>query len=1160
MKRIPMVIMTAVATALSGTVGASCILVDGSTTDRGACRTVYGETYQDDSSGHDRSQSLDYFNSIYRWSDSDVSYETWSYGATALGDSDGLSLSASTFANLHDYLQPPTDVSTKLGTATYRGRSTGAYALATPFARNVGAIQSDLELTADFTGGVLTGKFDHFVILLEAAAGEGWQGIPATITVAGRLLDDALVLTSAGIPLKVGAVGSGQLDSDFLWPSLTGAWRVRRNRVSGLAPELPDLPEFSVKASFVNDAAETIGTVETITPLTVLQGGSAGQLSLSMSFGADNAPVPAPQPPTAGMATDGLASSAASKMTATYPTTLATLFSTQPDNAYSPVSGALKRDFSDGTASLDEVLHVHSVQRTSTGGYIIVYTDGSTQHTIEFGSEHCRPGYCEIRGDGYHGLWAWTAADNEPLGQPKFWHMHALNLNANPGAGQESRIAFVFGLKTPAATLRTLGEAVYTGYTRMDARRAGDNHSSYRQRYSGNVRLVANFDISRLYGSIVNVNGSEPGGRRPDNPFPTSSFRISDGAIHDNGQFTATLTGMDSDASVLDKDSVRGVMGQILGEFYGLNGRTIGGVVTASRDLAGDENDLTFYGYFRGGKIGPAVDLAADAFVAGIDRDNRTNRSELLDDDGMARVERTANGWTVTVDGQTVAFDDAEDYGGRSGLSSNYWRDLGNDRAATLWTVTGGYDFGPYRFDHFDVKGWSFTTWVPGSDPATADFETDTVNANYVFVLHGNRTPAEDMPESGTATYEGSMAASELPTDDGVVSVLGSNSMRYRGDATLTVDFASSSVGGRLFNLERQPGDRSSDYADIQGDLTFDATIDGNQFTASAITGSQDMAGYGSGSARGAFFGPAAAEAGGVFDAADATNNRAMVGYLGGRKERDIAIDGSPQFSSLVNRDYGNSQTSIGTSDSATVTTTTEGYRITFTINGVHKTIDVTDADLGGISGNPANFEKVVETASVSRRVYLWRWEAEFPRESKYDYMDVNGVILAEYTPGVLQETTNLNDVSSGYVVRGTRTSTNDMPTGSASYSGRMQAREWPTDVLSSYTDADEYRGDFGMIADFAAGTVTGAVSNVVSRPSFSETDAASPSTGLTFQGTVSGNSITASSLSGTGAFAGYSGSVEGAFYGPDAAEVGGVFEASATDKLLQGYFAGDKE
>ena len=52
----------------------------------------------------------------------------------------------------------------------------------------------------------------------------------------------------------------------------------------------------------------------------------------------------------------------------------------------------------------------------------------------------------------------------------------------------------------------------------------------------------------------------------------------------------------------------------------------------------------------------------------------------------------------------------------------------------------------------------------------------------------------------------------------------------------------------------------------------------------------------------------------------------------------------------------------------------------------------------------------------------------------------------------------------------------------------------------------------------------------------------------MTFDAMVSGNSLTASDLAGSGALAGYTnGSVAGAFYGPGATEVGGVFEAART-------------
>ena len=67
---------------------------------------------------------------------------------------------------------------------------------------------------------------------------------------------------------------------------------------------------------------------------------------------------------------------------------------------------------------------------------------------------------------------------------------------------------------------------------------------------------------------------------------------------------------------------------------------------------------------------------------------------------------------------------------------------------------------------------------------------------------------------------------------------------------------------------------------------------------------------------------------------------------------------------------------------------------------------------------------------------------------------------------------------------------------------------------------------------------------------------------GLNFDATISGNGLSAD-LSGSGDLVGYSGGrVNGAFYGPSAAEVAGVLDATdgAQNKALIGYFGGQKQ
>ena len=79
--------------------------------------------------------------------------------------------------------------------------------------------------------------------------------------------------------------------------------------------------------------------------------------------------------------------------------------------------------------------------------------------------------------------------------------------------------------------------------------------------------------------------------------WPTSSFSITNGQINSDGQFTATLTGMDDDSDVPLNESVRGFMGEIVGRFFGPNAEELGGAVNASRDVTGADDDRSLYGY-----------------------------------------------------------------------------------------------------------------------------------------------------------------------------------------------------------------------------------------------------------------------------------------------------------------------------------------------------------------------------------------------------------------------------------------------------------------------------------------------------------------------------------------------------------------------------------
>jgi hypothetical protein len=433
---------------------------------------------------------------------------------------------------------------------------------------------------------------------------------------------------------------------------------------------------------------------------------------------------------------------------------------------------------------------------------------------------------------------------------------------------------FVFGVETPATAVPTQGVAVYNdGYFRADAYRQNSSSGDFRQRYSGSMQIVANFDMSSLNGRIFSVRGSEPGSSDRVS-LPTSSFSITNGQISD-GQFTATLTGMDNDLNVPLNESVRGFMGEIVGRFFGPNAEELGGAVNASRDVTGTDDDLNLYGYIAIAvrQLGPSKMLGSAGLLAGNRRDFTAMTTELQEDDGMATVERIANGWSVSVGGRTVELRDDPDYGSDPQYSRTYFRSL-SDGDAYFWRHADGNWRNP-EFSHFDVKGWAF---------AERDSQGDFPSSTYNYIVHGDRTPDSAMPTSGTATYDGRMEAVELPTDKAIFPI-NSTGTFYWGDVTLTADFATSDVAGNFTDLLRSQPGRFGPYVQVPGDVTFDAGISGNGMTADNLTGTGDLVGYQNGNVRGAFFGPSAEEAAGVFDAHDQTGNKILSGWFGTTKD-----------------------------------------------------------------------------------------------------------------------------------------------------------------------------------------------------------------------------------------------------------------------------------
>ena len=175
------------------------------------------------------------------------------------------------------------------------------------------------------------------------------------------------------------------------------------------------------------------------------------------------------------------------------------------------------------------------------------------------------------------------------------------------------------------------------------------------------------------------------------------------------------------------------------------------------------------------------------------------------------------------------------------------------------------------------------------------------------------------------------------------------------------------------------------------------------------------------------------------------------------------------------------------------------------------------------------------------------------------EHFDVNALTIIHR-----DASDNLTSSTFSYLIHGNRTT--DMPTtGTARYDGGFLGQAFPSDqaVTVSNPSVTSYRGDLNLSANFGSSTVAGSATMLQSRPRDLSIPWANVSGGFSFNATISGNGLSATDLSGSGDLAGYSGGrVNGAFYGPGAAEVAGVFDAtdSTQNKALHGYFGGQKQ
>ena len=579
---------------------------------------------------------------------------------------------------------------------------------------------------------------------------------------------------------------------------------------------------------------------------------------------------PAPPPPAVQEPGPGLHTSDAAPVQAD--TADKTILATLEDGEVIPtLSAVITMSTAESTAAVSTGgFSVRSISSDGDGGYHVTFVDGDIETPIHFEREGFNAAlnrFEQDRDGASFLLWSYGGFSEDDLTVELQDYEYLASLGANAGTAQDGweRFYFVFGAKTPAmATSR--GSASFEGRFRADTFDADDPGRNQQQRLTGQMRIVANFDLGELEGNIRSIRGTEPGaafGTR--SLWPTSSFRIADGEFNEEGQFTATLTGHDSAETPSLGQSAAGYVGDLLGEFYGPRTNEIGAVLTAARDVEDDAYDRVLLGYVSGRRvIGEHADDAP--FSTGVGRhDTNTSSPRVVSQGADNRVTSVTSdgvgGYRIAylVDGQPRSVNlEPEDvpragndasYAPRDGAMLRYWRPFDSKYSSVaIWSHN--------RYANAESDEWVFGTWG--------------------HVIHGSRTPSASIPATGGATYTGFAGAYEWEPSPVSASVL--NTPYYEGSLSLRADFTAGTVEGEITNLRRRPM-TGSPFAPVSGQFA----IGNGEISGNALSGELSGLGY-SGEIRGAFYGPAAEEAAGVMEATDA-DDKMLHGWFRGRKQ-----------------------------------------------------------------------------------------------------------------------------------------------------------------------------------------------------------------------------------------------------------------------------------
>ncbi|MBV9510414.1 MAG: transferrin-binding protein-like solute binding protein, partial [Caulobacteraceae bacterium] len=758
---------------------------------------------------------------------------------------------------------------------------------------------------------------------------------------------------------------------------------------------------------------------------------------------------------------------------------------------------------------------------------------------------------------------------------------------------------FLAGYQTPAANMPTSGTATYS----LNGAAAGElfvpaKPGSFGQtsqlNLTGDVSLTADFTAGggTISGSLTNMVASAPGSTTTT---PWNSVTLTGSISGDAFSGTTAATSAPTNADALASSAT----GSLNGGFYGPRADEVGAVWTladgakSAVGVFGAPSPFVVSAFSSPATLGASPAGLQQAFQVG------PSFTAASGDEPAAGTVFPLLQSALAVTQSGIAPDTATDTAGGTatvvslGGPGNTFElklpSLGVDANVTTGAASdvaagGGYlsiaDLTPGGFGALGYA--TMDEWVL-KDAADANV------TNAGLFIAGYQTPQVNMPGSGTAQYSQTGGVTgELFIPGGPGPYGRASQLTLTGDVTLNAAFASGSISGSLTNMQATAAGSATPWNNV----TISASITGAAFSGTTSTPSTlpnpDALGPGAtGSISGAFFGPTADEVAAVWTLSNTGGGKSAVGVLGAgapvtsyslsqvaaaslvaTTPVQTAVGGGPTFTNAIPLGSATPfpvfQSTVLITPRATIPdsqTNSEGATVTMGPGGGGNAV-AASVSIPSLGINNVPVSSGAPDPNFNSTAVLYSGNLGGTNTLLLDLQSLDYVSMDVWAVSPTGQPVSATNRSAG--VFGYATPLSGMPTsGTATFSGSTvglvtvpQGATYATAALS---------GAASMTVDFGAGSFTGALTGMTATP-LASGGASETWNHVAFTG--SPGSISGASFSGTTSVSfaptpagvytlgsGATGVVNGAFYGPNAQNVGGVWSLFGGVKGAFGSF-----